>query len=340
MDRRSVLAATATLLAGCGQLPSTDTSTPTSEPGTATQSPSPTETETPTETTTETETPTETTTETETPTETATETETPELSEREERAAQELGRAVTELSQTVATYTGDADDSLVTVSAASRGFSRTAVLAELSDVDDHIEDARGLVSERQRPRLDAVETARRFLGLSTDTQPRLIAAFAAVGRARDAVAEQRESDLETATGDVREEREDAEDPFARIESETDAARVAVVPEIPESEYEAKVAQFGAEVDGFGTLADFLDRFLTAVDDLNDAERFDDGDRERRAREEGQAAADEFDALSAELQTFADGLSEAGASLEGPATDLADLAAEKAADAREIVEDNS
>jgi hypothetical protein len=338
MDRRSVLAATATLLAGCGQLPSTETSTPTSEPGTATQSPS--TTETPTETATEAETPTETATETETPTETATETETPELSEREERAAQELGRAVTELSRTVATYTGDADDSLVTVSAASRGFSRTAVLAELSDVDDHIEDARGLVSERQRSRLDAVETARRFLGLSTDTQPRLIAAFAAVGRARDAVADQRESDLETATRDVREEREDAEGPFARIESETDAERVAVVPEIPESEYEAKVAQFGAEVDGFGTLADFLDRFLTAVDDLNDAERFDDGGRERRAREEGQAAADEFDALSSEVQTFADGLSEAGASLEGPATDLADLAAEKAADAREIVEDNS
>ncbi|AUV81688.1 hypothetical protein C2R22_08500 [Salinigranum rubrum] len=340
MDRRSVLAAAVALFAGCGQSPSPDTSTPTAGTGTATQAPSSTATPTEEPTATATEEPTATATETEEPTETPTETETPELSEREERAAQELDRAISDLSQAVAAYTGNASDSLVTVSAASQGFSRAAVLTELTDADDNIENARRLVSGRQQPRLAAVESARRFLRLSIDVQPRLIAAFGATETARDAVVEQQESTLETATQDLREERDDAEEPLDRIESETDASGVSVVPEISESEYGAKVAQFGTEVDGFGSLADFFDRFLTAVADLNDAERFDRAEREPRAREDGQAAADAFDALASDLQAFVDGLSEAGASLEELAADLARIAAEKADDAREIVEDNS
>ncbi len=342
MDRRSVLAAAVALLAGCGQSPSPDTSTSTTGTGTATQAPSSTVTPTQSPTATATEEPTATATEepTETTTPTETETETPELSEREERAAQELDRAISDLSQAVAAYTGSASESLVTVSAASRGFSRSAVLTELTDADDNIENARRLVSGRQQPRLAAVESARRFLRLSIDVQPRLIAAFGAAESARDAIAEQQASELETATRELREERGDAEDPLDRIESETDAASVSVVPEISESEYGAKVAQFAAEIDGFGSLADFFDRFLTAVAALNDAERFDRAEREARAREDGQAAADAFDALSSDLQSFADGLSEAGASLDDLANDLARLAAEKGDDAREIVEDNS
>lgn len=337
MDRRSVLAATVAFLAGCGQLPSTDTSTPT---GTATDTP--TSTATPSRTPTESETAMPTATEEPTPTETETPTatETPELSEREERAAREFDRATSELSQAVSAYAGSAGDSLVDVNAASSGFSRPAVLNELSDADDHIEDARRLASSRQQSRLAAVETARLFLGLCIDVQPRLIAAFGDAQSARDAIDNQRETEIESATNELRAERQDAERTLDRIVSETDASRVAVVPAIPASDYEAKVDQFGAEVEGFASLADFFDRFRPAVVDLNDAERFDRAESERRAREEGQAAADAFEALSTDLQSFADDLSEAGASLDGLATDLADLAATKAEAALEIVEDNS
>ena len=333
MDRRSVLAAAAALLAGCGQQPSTDTSTPT---GTATRTPTATSSPSPTET--PTASPTETAEPTETPT--ATETETPELSEREERAAQALDRAISELSQAVSTYVGNAGDSLVDVSAATENFSRTAVLNDLSDADDDIEDARRLVSSRQEPRLEAVETARRFLRLCLDTQPRLIAAYGEAERARDAVESQRETEVEGATADLRDERQDAEAGFDSIESETDAERVSVVPAIPAGDYEAKVAQFGAEVDGFGSLADFFARFRPAIVDLNDAERFDRAERERRAREDGQAAADAFDALATDLRTFANDLTEAGVALRPLAADLADIAEMKAEDARELVEDNS
>lgn len=338
MDRRSVLAATVTILAGCGQLPSTDTSTPTTE--TATDAPTPTTTSTSSPTESETATPTATEEPTPAETETPTATETPELSEREERAARELDRAISELSQAVSTYTGSAGDSLVDVSASSRGFSRPAVLRDLSDADDHIEDARRLASSRQQPRLQAVETARLFLRLCIDTQPSLIAAFGDAQSARDAVEDQREAEIESATRELRDERADAEQTLGRIVSETDASRVSVVPAIPASDYEAKVDQFDAEVGGFASLADFFDRLRPAVVDLNDAERFDRADRERRAREEAQAAADAFEALSTDLQSFADDLPEAGTSLEGLASDLADIATTKAEDARELVEDNS
>jgi hypothetical protein len=342
MDRRSLLATAAALLAGCGQLPSTDTSpsppgTGTASPsGTTTPSPSPTEEPAASPTTTPTDEPPQ----TESPTATETETETPALSEREERAERALTRAIDDLGRAVEAYVSNEGDSLADVDAATRAFSRPAVLSDLSDADDHITTARRLVSARQRPRLEAVENARRFLGLCIDTQPRLIAAFGLVEAGRENIDGQEEVGLENTTRDLRTERRNAEQSLSRIEAETDAARVAVVPAITESDYDAKVDQFAAEVDGFGGLADFFDRFLPAITALNDAERFDRVDRERRAREEGQAAADAFDTLETDLRAFAGELSDAGASLEAPATALADLAETKAADAREIVEDNS
>lgn len=339
MDRRSLLATAAALLAGCGQLPSTDTSTPSPGTGTATQAPS---TTTPPQSPTDepVSSPTATATDEPTQTESPTETETPALSEREQRAERALRRAITELNRAVESYVGNEGDSLVDVDAATQAFSRPVVLSDLSDADDHITTARQLVSARQRPRLEAVENARRFLSLCIDTQPRLIAAFDLVETGREDIDNQREVALENTTRDLRAERRNAEQSLSRIEAETEASRVAVVPAIPEDDYDAKVAQFAAEVDGFGSLADFFDRFLPAVTALNDAERFDRVDRERRAREEGQAAADAFDTLATDLRAFAADLTDAGASLDAPATALADLAETKAADARELVEENS
>ncbi|WP_192918520.1 hypothetical protein [Salinigranum salinum] len=337
MDRRSFIALSAPLLAGCGQLPSTET--PTSEP---TATATPTETETPTETATATETPTETTTPTETATatETPTETETPELSDREQRAARALDRAISELNQAVATYTGSAEGSLLDVSAATNGFSRVAVIGDISDADDHIEAARRDASNRQQSRLTAVEDAREFLSLAAEAQSRVIAAFAETQRARDAVDTEQEGTIESAVRDLREERRRAERPFTTLREETSADTVSVLPRIDVSEYEDKVAQFDAEIGGLGSLADFLDRLREAVVDLNDAERFDRVENERNAREAARTAAEAFETLTTELREFASGLSENGAALEPVATDLADLAAAKAEKARNIEERNS
>jgi hypothetical protein len=317
-------------------LPSTETSTP---PPTETATGTPTGTPTPTATETERETETPTETETETETSTETETETPALSEEEEQAAQELRRAVGDLNEAVATYVGSDDGSLTDVTAADTGFSRVAVLGDLTDADDHIQAARSRASQRQQDRLTAVENARLFLGLSNDAQPRLVAAYDEGERARDAVDDQRESEIANATDALRSERSDAEGLLSRIESETSAENVAVVPAVPAEEYEAKVSQFRAEVDGFGSLADFLDRLREAVVDLNDAERFDRVDRERDARENAAEAAEAFETLADELESFAEELPDLATAIESLGTDLADLATTKAEDAREIEERN-
>ena len=333
MDRRSFIALSAAVLAGCGQQPSTDTSTPTA---TATDTPTATATATSTPTATATDTPTETPTDTPTPTET----ETPELSEREEQAAQALSLAIRDLNEAVYTYAGSQGGSLLDVSAATESFPRIQVIGDISDADDYIEDARATASGRQQPRLAAVEDARQFLRICLQIQERVIAAYGEAERARDAVDSEQAGTIEAATGDLRNERRRAQPPFADIESETSAETVSVLPSIPAEEYEAKVAQFDAEIDGFGSLADFLDRLHDAVVDLNDAERFDRVERERTARERAQQAAEAFEALTTELDEFASNLTEAGAALEGISTDLVDIAEAKAEKAREIEEDNA
>jgi DNA repair exonuclease SbcCD ATPase subunit len=334
MDRRSFLVAALLSVAGCGQTPSDGT--PTTAPSTETETPTATRTATPTETPTATETETPTATETETPTAT----ETPELSPQEERAAQELNAAIRELTQAVNTYAGSEGGSLTDVSAATRSFPRVPVLGDLSDVDDHIEAARSRVSARQQARFAAVVDARQFLGLCVPTQEELIAAFGEVQRGREAVDAENSDTVDSAARELRDRRRRANRQFTRITEETAAEQVSVVSALPVSEYEAKVGQFEAEIAGFGSLADFLDRFTVAIVNLNDAERFDRVEQERRARENAQAAATAFESLAADLRTFASELSEGGAALESISTALADLAEAKGENAREIESENS
>jgi len=334
MDRRSFLTVSAAFLAGCGQLPSSDSTPTATETSTAT----PTATAAPTDTPTETESPTAT--ETETATDTPTETETPELSAREENAALAFDRAIEELNQAVYTYAGSEDGSLLDVSAAAGSFPRVSIIGDISDADDYIEEARTSASERQQPRLAAVVEARQFLSLSVDTQSRVIAAFDESERARDAVDTEREGEIENAARDLRDERRRAVRPFQTIQDETSAENVSVVPAIPAADYEAKVGQFDAEIGGFESLADFFDRLREAVADLNDAQRFDRVESERNARTRAQDAAEAFETLATELDEFATGLSDGGAAIGDLATDLADIAAAKAEEAREIEADNS
>ena len=340
MNRRSLLALSAALFAGCGQTPIGDT--PTAQPTTSTPTDRPTATATGTRTASPTPSPTETTTETETETETGTPTETatPELSEREQRAARALDRAIQELNQAVDTYTGSAGDSLLDVSASTDGFSRVAVIADISDADDPLEEARTSASRRQQSRLAAVEEARRFLSLAVGVQTRVIAAFDETVRGRDAVDDERERSIESAVQDLRQERNRAERTFTDLREETTVENVSVVPTIPTAEYEEKVAQFEAEIGGFGSLAEFLDRLLPAVETLQDAREYDDSGSEGRARDRAQEAAEAFETVATELREFASDLTDAGAALEGLATGLADVAATKAQRARRIEEANS
>jgi hypothetical protein len=328
------LAASVFALAGCNQSPSTETATAT-DTDTATETAS---TATPTATVEPTPSPTD----TDTPTETAepTETETPELSPREEQAAEAMDRAIRELTRAVNSYADQANGSLLDVSAASRSFTRITVLGDISDADDHISDARPRASERQRARLAGIEDARQFLRISVDVQTAVIEAYGDAQQGREALDEEQDGGIDTASGSLRDNQRRANQRLTTLTEETAAEPVSVVPALPTSEYEAKVSQFTAEVDGFASLADFFDRLEVAVVDLNDAERFDRVENESRARENAREAAEAFETLETELRTFVSNLSESGASLEGLSTDLADLAAAKAEKAREIEADNA
>jgi uncharacterized phage infection (PIP) family protein YhgE len=331
MDRRSFVVAAVLALAGCGQSPATETST---ETGTATATPTAAPTSTPTET------PTDTPTETPTETPTDTPTETPELSQREQRAATALTNATRDLTQAIDAYVGEDGDSLADVSAASESFDRIRVISAISDADDHLETARDTASSRQQARLAGVEDAREFLRLSVDAQTALVEAYGEVERGRDGVDDEDADTVESAVRGLRDSRRSAETWITRITEQTDAEPVSAVPALPVSEYEAKVGQFEAELAGFESLGGFLDRLREAVATLNDAERFDRVEQERRARENAQEAATAFDSVASELRTFAADLSEGGAALEGISTELADIAEAKAETAREIEEDNS
>lgn len=341
MQRRSFLIASSVILAGCNRLPST-TPSPSDGTGTATTQPGETATSSPTETGTATDTETESPTDTETPTETATDTETqtPELSDREQRAREELQRGLRELNTAVYTYAKRENGSLLDVSAATTGFPRIQVIGDIADADDSIDKARSLASQRQQPRVAAAEEARRFLTLAVDVQTRLIAAYGQASRARDAVVDEADGTIEKATRELRDKRRQANTPFESIQAETDATDVSIVPAIPTSDYEGKVAQFETEIDGFASLANFFDRLREAVVALNDAERFDRVESERQARESAREAATAFESLASDLEEFANDLSARGEAIEGLANDLADIAAGKAQKARKIEEENS
>jgi hypothetical protein len=323
MQRRQVLALLAVpvtgLVAGCGSGGGTETSTGTGTPtGTETQSPIPTATPTPTET--------------ETPT--ATETATPGGPEREGNAA--IAEVQKTLDSVVATYGGADSDSLLGTDASSGAeFPSQRIDNALDEAEAELETARERVVTREQERtVERLAVTIRFLDLATQLQIALGNAFFALDRARVALDREEGDEARDDLQRMENERRVAAPILEQVRTETNAASVSVIDSIDAATYEAKVAQFDAEIGTMGRLRPHAEALSRAVDRLQTA-RQQDANNSDSAAETASRAADELESAAESLRTVLDGMSDDAASLRPITTRLVEMAATKAQAAREI-----
>ena len=317
MHRRQVLVLLSSLVAGCGgQDAATETPTATDTP-----------TETPTDT--PTETPTDTPTETPTDTQTAT----PGGPEREGNAA--IAEVEKTLDSVVATYGGPDSDNIMGVDASTTDFRGGRIENSLTEAEEELETARERAVTREQERtVERLAVAIRFLDLATRIQVALGNAFFALDRARVRISREENGDARDSLVRMESERQIAVPLLEQLRSETDAASVSVISSIDTADYEAKVAQFDAELAVMSRLNPRADTLARAVGRLASA-RAQAQNNAEGASETARRAATELEDAEAALRAVLDGLSEPADSLEPITQQLVDIAATKAAEAREI-----
>lgn len=321
MHRRTVLALLATTTAGCNALNNT--------PETETPTPTETETETPTATETDTATPTDT--ETETPT--ATETSTPGRPEREGNEA--IAEVEKTLNSVVATYGGSESDNIVDTDASSNDFRSRLVENALAEAEDELEVARERAVTREQNRtVQRLAVAIRFLTLATQIQIALINSYFQLDRVRQMLERHEASEARDSLDRMETERTFAVSPFENLQSETDAAAVSVLASIDTGDYDAKVAQFDAEITELRRIRSPVERLRQAINRLNAARAMDRNNSDSADETAAEAAAELEAAISA-LESFREDLPDAGDSLSGVTQQFIDLAEADLAEAREI-----
>ena len=303
MHRRQVLVLLAGLLAGCN---AQDTAT---------------------------DTPTATATETATPTDTPTATATPGGPEREGNEA--IAEVLRTLNNTVGLYGVGDSVSILGTDASSTTFPNDRVQRLLVSAEEELETARERAVTRDQQRtVDRLSVAIRFLTLATRVQIALGNTYFALSRARTALDQEDGQRARDRLGQMQTERSFVATPLERIRTETDAASVSVVDRIPASDYEAKVAQFEAESGALGRIRPPAERLSRGVGTLRSA-RARQANNPEGATETARQALQTIEEAEAGLQTVLDGLSEPADSLVGITQELVDIAAAKAAAAREI-----
>jgi cob(I)alamin adenosyltransferase len=312
MERRPFLALLTTGVAGCG---ATRTGTPTAR-----------RTEPPTEAPTRTRTDTPTPTATRTPTDTATESASP----AQRRARTAIEAVLSTLGAVVEQYRGSAGETILAVDAAYADFADRTVRQGLAEATREIETARdAAVTDAQRRTVERLATTRRFLRAATETQVALGGAYYHLGQAREACAAGDTGAAEAAVEGMDAERRIARSPYRTLVGETDAAAVAVLPELDASTYRAKRTQFDAEIAAFGDLRAPLDELVTGVGKLAAAEALERNGSTEEARRQAEAAIDRFTTAAASLASFVDALGTPADSLVGVARRLRALAERKA-----------
>ncbi|WP_201741551.1 coiled-coil domain-containing protein [Salinigranum halophilum] len=318
MHRRQVLALLSVpvtgFAAGCGGQGTTETETPT-----ATTTETPTDTETPTATATETP--------------TATETATPGGPEREGNAA--IAEVEKTLNNVVAVYGGPDSDSLLGTDASSAEFESGRIQGSLSEAEEELDVARERVVTRQQERtVDRLAVTIRFLDLATQIQIALNNAFFALDRARAALSEEEGSDARERLQRMENERRLAVPLLEQLRSETDAASVSVIDRIDTTAYEAKVAQFSAEISTMRRLRSPAETLSRGVDRLQTARQQDANNSDSAAGTASQAA-EQLQSAETGLRNVLEGIGDDAASLQPITTQLVEMAATKTRDAREI-----
>jgi hypothetical protein len=119
-----------------------------------------------------------------------------------------------------------------------------------------------------------------------------------------------------------------------VRAETDAARVSVISSVDSATYEAKVAQFAAEIGVFGRLRTPLERLSQGVDRLATA-RAQESNNSENASDTASRAVDDLEAGLAAMRNVRDGIGEDAASMQGVTEQLVAITESKLADARTI-----
>jgi hypothetical protein len=239
------------------------------------------------------------------------------------------------LNNAVGLYGVGDSTSVLGTDASSTTFPNDRVQRLLETAEEDLETARErAVTRDQRETVDRLAVAIRFLELSTRVQIALGNAYFALSRVRAAldredgqVARERLEQMET-------ERSFVATPLGRIREETNAASVSVVDRIPTSDYEAKIAQFEAENDALRRLQSPAERLSRGVGTLRTARARQENNPEGAA-ESARQALGTLEEAETRLRAVLDGLAEPADSLTGIIQDLVDIAAAKAAAAREI-----
>jgi hypothetical protein len=317
MRRRQVLVLLTGLVAGCSsQQTGTETATETAT-GTATPTTTATATATPTAT----------------PTATETETTTPGAAERAGNDA--IAEVEKTLDSVVATYGGPDSDSLLGTDASTADFRGRRVENSLAEAEDELATARErAVTRAQERTVERLAVAIRFLSLATDLQVALGNAYFALGRVRSQLDREEGSDARDDIRRMENERTIAVPILEEIRAETNAAGVSVISSVDTATYEAKVAQFDAEIGVFGRLRAPLERLSRAVGRLATA-RAQESNNPEGAADTASRAVDDFEAVLPTLRSILDGIGEDAASMRGVTEQLVTLTESKLADARAI-----
>lgn len=317
MRRRQVLVLLTGLVAGCGSQ-SAETPT-TTETTTATETPTAMSTATPTPTATETP--------------TATDTATPGAAERAGNEA--IAEVERTLDAAIAVYSGSDGDSILSTDASTTGFRGGRIEDAVAEAEGELATARERAVTREQQRtVERLAVAIRFLELATELQVRLGSAYFTLGRVRSELDDEDGQRARDAINRMESIRRIAAPVLGEIRAETDAAGVSVVERIDTATYEAKVAQFDAELGTFGQLPSRLERLSRAVDRLA-AARLQEVNNNENAAETASRAVEELTPVRAALQGVLDSLDEDAASLRGELQRLVALTESKLADARAI-----
>jgi hypothetical protein len=317
MRRRQVLVLLTGLVAGCG---SQSAETPTA-----------TETTTATATPTDTATPTATPTATETPT--ATDTATPGAAERAGNEA--IAEVEKTLDAVVAVYSGSDSDSILATDASTAGFRGGRIEDALVEAEEELATARERAVTREQQRtVDRLAVAIRFLELATELQVRLGNVYFTLGRVRSELDQEDGQRARDAIDRMENVRSISAPVLEEIRAETDATSVSVVEHVDTATYEAKLAQFDAELATFARLPSRLERMSRAVDRLATA-RLQVSNNNESAPETASRAVEELVPARAALRDVLESLDEDASSLRGELQRLVDIAGQKLADARAI-----
>jgi len=317
MHRRRVLALLAAAVAGCsGQDAATETQTAT-----------PTVADTPAATATQTA--------TATPTESPTETGTATPGAPERAGNEAIAEVEKTLNSVVATYGGGDSDSLMGADASTTDFRGGRIAGSLTEAETELETARERAVTRDQQRtVERLAVTIRFLELALQIQTALGNSFFELERARNEIDQEDGGGARDNLSRMESERQLAMPLFESLRAETDAAAVSVISTIDTADYEAKIAQFDAEIAALGGLRSRLERLSGAVGRLA-AARAQDRNNSESAAETAQRAASDLDDAEASLRTFLDELPEPADSLAGITEELIAITARKAAAAREI-----